>query len=72
MVCMAPDLLPAARPPYEQMFAIYGPNPDCINRDAHIRYLTKLKGYPVQGGDNRNDYDRAIDQYVARMEYYCQ
>ena len=63
---------PPARPLYDETFAVYGPNPDCMNRDRHVRYLTRLKDRPVQSADNRAGYDQAIDIYINRLEYYCQ
>jgi hypothetical protein len=60
------------RPRYNELFAIYGPAPDCMNRDRHVRYLTELKTHPVQDGDNQTDYDYAIDVYVSRLTHYCQ
>jgi hypothetical protein len=71
LICQMADFLPSTRPPYAVTFSIYGPDPDCSNRDSHIRYLRKLKEYPVQRGDDPAEYDHAIDQYIARMEYYC-
>jgi len=66
-----PEMLTSPRPPYEVTFTMYGPDPDCYNRDRHIRYLTKLKNQPVQGDDDKESYDSAIDQYVRRLQYYC-
>ena len=71
LICASADFLPTARPAYEETFRMYGPDPDCYNRDSHISYLTELKRHPVQSGDDPVQYDRAIDQYVARLRYYC-
>lgn len=72
MLSMENCMPPPARPLYAETFAIYGPAPDCMNRDRHIRYLERLKTRPTQGGDNQADYDQAIDIYINRLEYYCQ
>lgn len=63
---------PPPRPLYQETFAIYRPAPDCINSSRHINYLTKLKTRPVQSGDNLEEYDQAIDVYIARLKHYCQ
>jgi hypothetical protein len=60
------------RPRYEETFRMYGPVPDCVNRDRHIRYLTSLKAREVQDGDDVVEYDQALNIYVARLKYYCQ
>jgi len=72
LVCNSLDLLPQARPAYADFVQWYGPDPDCANRNSHIRYLSELKQFPVQREDNQLQYDRAIDQYIARLGYYCQ
>jgi hypothetical protein len=73
VICHLPELLPTPRPAYTETFGtIYGPNPDCANRDMHIRYLTTLKKHSVTPGDDRELYDRSIDQYIERLRYYCQ
>lgn len=63
---------PPPRPLYAETFAVYGPNPDCLNKDRHIRYLTRLKDRDVQSGDNIVAYNHAIDLYIERLEHYCQ
>ena len=72
MICKSLEFLPTARPAYAELFQWYGPNPDCSNRNNHIQYLSGLKKFPVQPGDDPVQYDHAIDQYIARLEYYCQ
>lgn len=71
--------MPHVRPPQTEVFAsvpgqpaLYGPEPDCLNRDRHIRYLSDLKALPVQDFDDPVEYDLAIDAYVARLMRYCQ
>jgi hypothetical protein len=72
MLEQADCIPPPARPKYEETFRMYGPVPDCLNRDRHIRYLTALKAREVQDGDDAVEYDQAIDIYVARLKHYCQ
>lgn len=69
---------PHVRPAMTELFAIdpgvpalYGPNPDCMNRDRHIRYLSSLKKLDVQEFDDILVYDQTIDAYVARLIHYC-
>ena len=69
------NCLPAdPRPTYQEIWTVYGPTPDCTNRDAHIRYLTSLKEKPLRTGDTVtvNQYDQSIDMYVERMQWYCE
>ena len=68
--CMPPD----PRPGYEQLWSMYGANPDCLNRARHVRYLEKLKGMPMRTGDSVTEleYDRAVDLYIIRMNMYCE
>ena len=70
---MADCLPPDPRPQYNELWSIYGPNPDCLNRDRHIRYLEKLKAMPVRTGDtvSEPEYNRALDLYIERMTWYC-
>jgi hypothetical protein len=72
LICVSPDILPTARPPYETTFAVYGPTPDCYNADKHVRYLLKLKTRPVRNGEDQEAYDSAINQYIRRFQHYCQ
>lgn len=58
------------RPPFEELMQMYTPDPDCRNRDRHIRYLLSLKSLPTDG-DDILEYDAAIDAYVARIRHYC-
>lgn len=73
MLFSAPDCLPTYRPYYQEMWAVYGPTPDCINRDRHINYLTELKTVRVRGDDSvtPEQYDRALDLYIERLQWYC-
>lgn len=44
--------------------------PDCANKDAQIRYLSKLKRFQsVDVSDSK--YNRTIDIQVDRLRYYC-
>ena len=72
LLCQSLEFLPNTRPPYKELFVMYGPNPDCENRENHVRYLTKLKQYPVPPGEDQLESDHAIDQYISRIRYYCQ
>jgi hypothetical protein len=67
--CLPPD----PRPRYSELWTIYGPAPDCVNRDRHINFLLSLKNKPLRTGDvvTVEQYDKAIDVYVERMEWYC-
>ena len=64
----------APRPDYRELWSVYGPTPDCINKNRHINYLTSLKDKPVRSGDvvNEIEYNQAIDMYVERMQWYCE
>lgn len=68
--CMPPD----PRPRFQDLWTTYGPTPDCINRDRHIRYLLKLKDMPMREGDtvNQIEYNNAIDLYIERLRVYCE
>lgn len=46
--------------------------PDCANRDAQIRYLSKLRRFPAQWDDNEVLYNKTIDVQVQRLSWYCQ
>jgi hypothetical protein len=72
MFAMA-DCLPTYRPYYQEMWVVYGPTPDCLNRDRHIHYMHELKTVRVRGDDTvtRDQYDRALDLYIERMQWYC-
>lgn len=65
---------PQPRPTYEQLLAVYGPTPDCLNKDQHINYLNGLKNQPMRTGDTvtENKYNQAIDMYVERLTWYCE
>lgn len=67
-------LPPPPRPVYQELWTVYGPSPDCANRDAHIRYLKGLKDKPLRTGDTVTveQYNQAIDMYVERLEWYCE
>jgi hypothetical protein len=61
------------RPSMDLMFPdLYGTNPDCMNKNSHIRYLYGLKDLKTLPEDDRKSYDQFINQYIARLEYYCQ
>jgi hypothetical protein len=62
------------RPVYQELWTVYGPSPDCINRDRHIYYLVSLKDKPMRTGDTvtMQQYNQAIDMYVERMIWYCE
>jgi len=62
---------PTIRPAMHELLQAYTPNPDCVNRDRHIRYLISLKGKEVLPQDDIIEYDSVIDSYVARLQYYC-
>jgi hypothetical protein len=68
--CVSPD----PRPLYADLWATYGANPDCLNRDRHIRYLKSLQSLPMKSGDTVNsvEYNNAIDLYIERMQWYCE
>jgi hypothetical protein len=68
--CLPPD----PRPNYQDLWAVYGPTPDCMNRDRHVRYLTSLKEKPLRTGDivTVEQYNQAIDMYVERLKWYCE
>jgi hypothetical protein len=67
--CMPQD----PKPRFNDLWTTYGPEPDCINRDRHIRYLAKLKSMPFRTGDtvSQTEYNNAIDLYITRLEYFC-
>jgi hypothetical protein len=67
------DCLPTYRPYYQEMWVVYGPTPDCLNRDRHIHYLSELKTVKVRSDDTVTieQYDRALDLYIERLEWYC-
>jgi hypothetical protein len=71
---MADCLPPEPRPRYEELWQVYGANPDCLNRDRHVRYLTKLKTMPVRTGDtvSATEYNGGLDLYIKRLEVYCE
>ena len=68
------DCLPTYRPYYQEMWVVYGPTPDCWNRDRHVSYLTSLKAHPLRTSDTvtTEQYNQAIDLYVERMKWYCE
>ena len=70
---MADCLPPDPRPMYDSLWDMYGPTPDCINRDRHVSYLTSLKPLPMRTGDRVTveEYNHAIDLYVERIQWYC-
>jgi hypothetical protein len=68
--CLPPD----PRPVYQDLWTVYGPTPDCYNRDRHINYLLSLKDKPLRTGDSvtEKQYNQAIDLYVERLQWYCE
>lgn len=56
------------RPDYE---AITDLVPDCANRDAQVRYLSKLKKVKAQSSDDEQLYNRTIDIQIQRLSVYC-
>ena len=70
---MADCLPPDPRPMYDSLWELYGPTPDCINRDRHVHYLSSLKPLPMRTGDRVSveEYNRAIDLYIERIQWYC-
>ena len=46
-------------------------SPDCANRDAQIRYMTKLKMFDSKDQDDYR-YNKTIDIQIERLTYYCQ
>ena len=68
--CMPPD----PRPRFADLWVTYGPVPDCLNRDRHIRYLTKLKSMPMRSDDTVTiaEYNNAVNLYVERLELHCE
>jgi hypothetical protein len=67
-------LPPPPRPLYQDLWTVYGPTPDCGNKEAHIHYLTSLKQAPLRTGDTVTvaQYNQALDMYVERMQWYCE
>jgi hypothetical protein len=60
------------RPYMNELFGrYYRADPDCGNRDRHIRYLDSLKLLDVRYGDDRRVYDQSIDIYIDRIQHYC-
>ena len=59
---------------YDSLWDMYGPTPDCINRDRHVHYLSSLKPLPMRTGDRVTveEYNHAIDLYIERIQWYCQ
>jgi hypothetical protein len=57
------------RPDYETITDLV---PDCANRDAQIRYLSKLKRIKAQSSDDEQLYNRTIDIQIQRLVVYCQ
>ena len=58
---------------YDSLWDMYGPTPDCINRDRHVHYLSSLKPLPMRTGDRVTveEYNHAIDLYIERIQWYC-
>jgi hypothetical protein len=67
------DCLPTYRPYYQEMWVVYGPTPDCMNRDRHIHYMSELKTVRVRGDDTVTmaQYNQALDLYIERLQWYC-
>lgn len=57
------------RPLYDAVTEL---NPNCKNKDAEIRYLTKLKRFPTQGDVSTKAYDQTLDIQIDRLNFYCQ
>ncbi len=57
------------RPEYQAVTDLF---PDCANRDAQIRYLSKLQRFPVKGDDNSALYDQTLRIQIERLIHYCQ
>jgi len=45
--------------------------PDCANKDAQIRYLTKLKRFPAKLEDDELLYNQTINIQIQRLQWYC-
>ena len=58
-----------SRPEYQAVTDLF---PDCANRDAHIRYLSKLQRFPVKGDDNTALYNQTLRIQIERLNHYCQ
>ena len=73
LLSMADCLPPEPRPLYQDLWSMYGADPDCLNRDRHISYLSKLKYMPMRTGDtvNMTEYNNSLDLYIERFEIYC-
>ena len=67
--CMPPD----PRPRFQDLWVTYGPVPDCINGDRHVRYLTKLKSMPMRSDEtvSQAEYNNAVDLYIEHLTAYC-
>lgn len=74
LLLQADCLPPEPRPNYQELWVLYGPTPDCVNRDHHINYLVSLKDKPLRSHEvvTVAQYNQAIDMYVERMEWYCE
>ena len=57
------------RPEYQAVTEFY---PDCANRDAQIRYLYKLQGFPVKDDSDTDLYNRTLRIQMERLAIYCQ
>ena len=58
-----------SRPDYQAVTDFY---PDCANRDAQIRYLSKLQRFPVKGSDDTALYNQTLRIQIERLTHYCQ
>lgn len=58
-----------SRPDYQAVTDLF---PDCANRDAQVRYLTKLQRFPVRGNDDPQLYNQTLKIQIERLTYYCQ
>ena len=67
--CVPPD----PRPRFNDLWVTYGPIPDCINGNRHIRYLNKLKTMPMRSDDTVGEieYNNAVDLYIEHLETLC-
>ena len=67
--CLPPD----PRPMYDQLWTLYGPYPDCLNKNRHVTYLRELKQLPMRTGDRvtEREYNASVDLYIERLGWYC-
>ena len=56
------------KPEYQAVTEFY---PDCANRDAQIRYLSKLQRFPVQDDTATDLYNQTLRIQIDRLIFYC-